>query len=302
METIAIIMTVRNRKNITKRGIESIINANKNKYNLYFYITDDGSTDGTDKMLQEIKEKNKNCVFIITKADGNQYWCGGMRISYGKALENENIDYYLLANDDVDFFENFLDIIMNDYKEISLKYDKVLLTAPVKDKITGEVTYGAFNIDFKNMYRYFRHPKHLLEPNSKVQECNLINGNCVLINKTVAKYLGNLDDRFAHIAGDRMYGLKLIEMGGKCFLASEYVGYCNSNPIEGTWQDESLPLIKRIKLKHDIKVHPPKMYIIYLKKVLGKKWIGYFIYQYIIIFVTSLKYKINKRKHGETKL
>lgn len=51
METIAIIMTVRNRKNITKRGIESIINANKNKYKLYFYITDDGSTDGTEEIL-----------------------------------------------------------------------------------------------------------------------------------------------------------------------------------------------------------------------------------------------------------
>ena len=86
MEKIAIIMTVRNRKKVTKKGIESIITANKNKYDLYFYITDDGSTDGTDKMLEEIKEKNKKYTFIITKADGNQYWVGGMRISYGKAL------------------------------------------------------------------------------------------------------------------------------------------------------------------------------------------------------------------------
>ena len=72
MEKIAIIMTVRNRKNVTQKGIESIITANKNKYDLYFYITDDGSTDGTDKMLEEIKEKNSKYTFIISKADGNQ--------------------------------------------------------------------------------------------------------------------------------------------------------------------------------------------------------------------------------------
>ena len=78
-------------------------------------------------------------------------------------------------------------------------------------------------------------------------------------------------------------------------MASEYVGYCSRNPIEGTWQDKSLSPVKRIKLKHDIKVNPPKIYIIYLKKVLGKAWFIYFIYQYIMIFVTSLKYKIMKK-------
>ena len=291
MEKIAIIMTVRNRKNVTKKGIESIITANKNKYDLYFYITDDGSTDGTDKMLEEIKEKNKDYTFIITKADGNQYWSGGMRISYGKALENDNIDFYLWVNDDVEFFENFFDVIMEDYKVLNNQYEKFLVVGPVKDKNTGETTYSAYNVNFKKIYKYF---KNRMEPIKKVQECNMINGNCMLIDKTVAKYVGNIDDRFTHGLGDWMYGLKLIDLGGKCFLASDYVGYCSRNSIENTWENESLSPIKRIKLKQSIKCHEPKAYIIFLKKAFGRKWFAYFIYQYAKIFVTSFNYRIKK--------
>ena len=291
MEKIAIIMTVKNRKNVTKKGIESIITANKNKYDLYFYITDDGSTDGTDKMLEEIKEKNKNYTFIITKADGNQYWAGGMRLSYGKALENDNIDYYLWVNDDVEFFENFFDVIMEDYKELHNQYEKFLIVGPVKDKNTGETTYSAYNIKPKKIYRYY---KNRMVPNKKVQECNMITGNCVLIDKKVAKYIGNIDDRFIHMFADSMYGYKLIDSEGVCFLASDYVGYCSRNSQKNTWQDESLSPIKRIQLKHDKKFHLPRIYIIYLKKVFGRKWFAFFIYQYVKIFITSFNYRIKK--------
>lgn len=293
MEKIAIIMTVRNRKNVTKVAIESIVNANKSKFDLYFYITDDGSTDGTDKMLEKIKEKYKNYTFIITKADGNQYWCGGMRISYGKALQNNNIDYYLWVNDDVEFFDDFLDTLMEDYNFLNNKYDKFLITGAAKDKITGKVTYGARKINLKKIKSYF---KVLLEPNSEVQECNLINGNCVLINKKVANCVGNIDERFIHAEGDYMYGLKLIELGGKCFLTSKYIGYCSRNSEKNTWKDESLSPIKRIKIKHDIKFQIPKLHIIYLKKLCRRSWLAYlyFIGQYVKIFVTSFKYQIKK--------
>ena len=291
MEKIAIVMTVRNRKNVTKKGIESIITANKNKYDLYFYITDDGSTDDTDKMLEEIKKKNKDYTFIITKADGNQYWVGGMRISYGKALKNYNIDYYLWVNDDVEFFENFFDVIMEDYKVLHNQYEKFLIVGAVKDKDTGETTYSAYNINSKKIYKYY---KNRMIPMKKAQECNVISGNCVLIDKIVAKQLGNIDDKFIHMFADSMYGLKLIDLGGKCFLASDYVGYCSSNSKKNTWQDESLSPIKRIQLKHDKKFHVPRIYIIYLKRVFGKKWFAFFIYQYVKIFVTSFNYRIKK--------
>ena len=290
-DMIAIIMTVRNRKEITRKCIQSIINANKNKYNLTFYITNDGSTDGTEIMLQEEKDKNQNYKFIISNGDGNQYWVGGMRISYGKALENDNIDYYLWVNDDVEFFENFFDVIMEDYKMLHNQYEKFLIVGPVKDKNTGETTYSAYNINSKKIYRYY---KNKIAPIKKVQECNVISGNCMLIDKITAKYIGNIDDRFIHMFGDAMYGFKLIDLGGKCFLASDYVGYCSRNSKKNTWQDESLSPIKRIKLKHDKKFHVPKLYIIYLKRVFGRKWLAYFIYQYVYIFVTSFKYKIKK--------
>ena len=223
-----------------------------------------------------------------------------MRISYGKALENNNIDYYLWVNDDVEFFEDFFETIMEDYMILHNQYEKFLIVGAVKDKNTGETTYGAYNINRKKIYKYY---KNRMIPNKTVQECNLICGNCVLIDKKVAKYLGNIDDRFIHMFGDSMYGLKLIELGGKCFLASDYVGYCSRNSKKNTWLDQSLSPIKRIKLKHDKKFYPPKIYSIYIKKLFGKKWFAYFIYHYIMIFVTSFRYRlknINNKKKKET--
>lgn len=36
-------------------------------------------------------------------------------------------------------------------------------------------------------------------------------------------------------------------------IMPEYVGVCNDNPIEGSWQDRSLGIVKRIKLKESFK-------------------------------------------------
>lgn len=118
----------------------------------------------------------------------------------------------------------------------------------------------------------------------------------MLINKKVANCVGNIDERFIHAEGDYMYGLKLIELGGKCFLTSKYIGYCSRNSEKNTWKDESLSPIKRIKIKHDIKFQIPKLHIIYLKKLCRRSWLAYlyFIGQYVKIFVTSFKYQIKK--------
>ena len=289
MDHIAIIMTVRNRKETTRKCIQSIIKANRSKNKLTFYITNDGSTDGTEIMLQEEKNKNQNYKFIITNGDGNLYWSGGMRISYGKALENKDIDFYLWVNDDVEFFENFFDILKKDYNNI--QEQKIILCGSVKDKINNETTYSGHNVNTKKIYHY---QKERLKPNGKPQICNLISGNCVLIPRKVAEINGNIDQRFTHGLGDWMYGIKFIKNNGKCYVASDYVGYCSRNNPKGTYFDPSLSISKRIKILHSTKNHPPKEYKIYLKEFFGNRWIIYFIYQYIRIVGTSMEYKLKK--------
>ena len=288
MKNIAIIMTVKDRQKLTQKCIESIIKAN-NEYNLIFYITNDGSTDGTEIMLEEEKKKNPQYTFIISNGDGNLYWSGGMILSYGKALENDDIDFYLWVNDDVEFFENFFETLKKDYQDLQEKGSNFILCGCVKDKLTNETTYSGHNVNTKKIYHYQRDK---LNPNGVPQECNLISGNCVLISKNVAKQNGNIDSRFTHGLGDWMYGIKFIKSKGKCYTTSDYVGYCSRNGIKGTCFDPSLSIIKRVKILHSIKYHPPKEYKIYLKEFFGNRWIIYFTYQYIRIVITSTSYKL----------
>ena len=82
-----------------------------------------------------------------------------------------------------------------------------------KDKITNKTTYGGNRLEIK--YKCF-YKVETIHPNGKPQVCNLINGNCVLIPKDVAKQNGNIDQRFTHGFGDWMYGIKFIKNNGKC--------------------------------------------------------------------------------------
>lgn len=65
----------------------------------------------------------------------------------------------------------------------------------------------------------------------------------------IMKRVKNVDSYYKHSMGDFDLGFRISRGGNDIYVMPEYVGVCNDNPIEGSWQDRSLGIVKRIKLK-----------------------------------------------------
>lgn len=287
--SIAVVMTVFNRKNHTENCIKSLLKECNNNLRMDFYITDDNSTDGTKNLLHSFQQKYKNNNFIILQGTGNLYWNKGMQLSYGKALEN-TYDYYLWVNNDVEFKENFLEDLLKDYELTKLYKKPAIVCGSVKYREKEELSYGgAVNHSKINPYK-----RSLVSPNGSIQKCDCINGNCLLIPHESAILLGNLDERFEHGFGDFDYGYRLGKYGGQCYVASKFVGICNRNSTKGTWKDTTLSISKRFRLKNNPTGQPPYSHKIFLKKWFPQMWFYYWIKPYLGIITSSIIYSIRK--------
>lgn len=288
--SIAVVMTVFNRKEKTEKCISSILSEiTDDSVSIDFYITDDNSTDGTVDLINSFKECSLDSNFIVLEGNGNLFWNKGMHLAYGAALK-QNYDYYLWVNNDVEFYNGFLEGLINDYLSVR-KYNRYsIICGPVHYKDKKELSYGgALNKSKINPYK-----RVMVKPIGNAQKCHCINGNCLLIPKETSDLIGNVDERYEHGFGDFDYGYKLIENGGQPYSASKYVGTCDRNKIDGTWKDASLPIKKRIELKNKPTGQPPYSHKIFLKKWYPKMWIYYYVKPYIGILFSSLINNIRK--------
>ena len=101
MKVLAI-FTCFNRKEKTKKCIETIITGNP-ECDFTFVVADDGSTDGTYEMLQNMQS---DYSLYILRGNGSWFYSGGMNAGMNYALQNlpHNFDYMLMMNDDVEFY------------------------------------------------------------------------------------------------------------------------------------------------------------------------------------------------------
>lgn len=104
---ILAIFTCFNRKELTKRGMETL--SHNEQVTFDYVILDDNSSDGTREMLKEQRDNGTYQIDLI-EGDGNNFWNGGMY----KAIEHikkhhTDYDYYMLMNDDTRFFPGIFD-------------------------------------------------------------------------------------------------------------------------------------------------------------------------------------------------
>lgn len=288
--SIAVVMTVFNRKEKTKKCIESILKeVNDSSIDIDFYITDDGSTDGTKDLIKGYQKKYKDSKFFILNGSGNLFWNKGMYLAYGEALKNK-YNFYLWVNNDVEFYSGFLSVLIKDYNKSKNNNQSVIICGAVRYIDKNELSYGgSLNKSKTNPYK-----RELIMPNGEIQKCHCINGNCLLIPSETSELIGNVDERYEHGFGDFDYGYKLIEAGGQPYIASRFVGICDRNSIVNTWKDSSLSIKRRIELKNKPTGQPPYSHKIFLKKWFPKMWLYYWIKPYMGIIVSSINYKIRK--------
>jgi len=255
VKKVCVMFTCYNRCETTIRCMKSIINTNNN-IEFTIIAVDDNSKDGTETVLLEMKETGYN--IHILRGDGNLFWCGGMRkaIVYAKNLPAH--DYYMLINDDVDFYYGIIEQMIAE-----MGNDNKILVGATCDS-NGNYSYGGV----RYIGRGIKYKK--VELASK-EVCHTFNANCVLIPKSIFMEAGNIDEMYIHTLGDFDLGLSLYRKGYEIKMFSKYVGVCNPNSIEGTWWDKSLSIKERVRKKEQPKGAPFKQWFYFLKKNFGLK-------------------------------
>ena len=257
---IAIITTVFNRKEKTIKAITSLIKKNVN-YEIRFFICDDGSTDGTANALSLLSFQIE-----IIPGSGNLFWSRGIYAAMKAASEWEP-DFYLMINDDVLFKEDAIEIMLKSYKLAGMSCGIVGSTK----NTDGLITYGGRRLLDQS----------LVLPNGSIQECDLTNWNCFLIDRTVVQRVGLIDNFYEHGLGDFDYSLRMTKAGFKVYVATDFVGYCETNLQTGTYHDRHVSRTKRFQSMFSRRNMPIKSRWRYYFKNFGPMGIKDFLWPYI---------------------
>lgn len=189
MNKKAALLTCFNRKEKTFNCLNSLFNILQD---VDIYLVDDGSSDGTSKMVKE-HFPQVNLIF----GSGNLFWNRGMHLAWQYAAP-KNYDFYLWINDDIVLYNNALDELM----ACSLICNhQGIISGVVEDESKMNVLYCGTD-----------QKKQLVKPSGTMLPLYHMNGNLVLIPKYVYQKLGNLDPFFHHDLGDVDYGLRAIKI------------------------------------------------------------------------------------------
>lgn len=263
MQTIAVLLTVFNRKEKTLKCLECLYACLPLKgYAVDVYLTDDGCTDGTPEAIKEqFAEVN------IIHANGNLYWNRGMHTAWKKAAQTQEYDFFLWLNDDTYLYENALETLLSDSAEVG---DQAIICGATCSAETGEITYGGRNKGI------------LTPPEGKMLACRYFNGNVVLIPRYVFKLLGNLDYYYSHALGDFDYGMRAGEAGIGIFQSARFIGTCERHDSLPKWCNSRYPLTERMKAFRSPLGGNPKENFYFEKKHFGLPAAGF---HYITIFL-----------------
>jgi len=287
--SVAVLITCFNRKALTLKCIQKVYEqVNLSSVNISIYVVDDNSTDGTYLAIEQAYPD----VNLI-KGCGSLFWNGGMRLAYSKAKLEEH-DYYLWLNDDTQLATNALHSLLaceNDYKQSFASDNKqTIVTGATSNLARTAATYGGL----KQVSLWQKTKFSLLPSSRKIQQCDTMNGNCVLVPSSVAKALKNLEPQFSHGMGDIDYGLRAKKLGYDVVVAPDFIGICDRNCKVGSFKDTSLPLNERMQHLLSKKGLPLKTWFIFTRRHTGAFWPFYFLWPYFHLVVDSLVNKLKK--------
>lgn len=240
MKSIAVLLTVFNRKNKTLQSLERLYKLLPlDDIQVDVYLTDDGCTDGTPEAVTEHFPQ----VYII-HAKGDLFWNRGMWTAWDTAAKTKEYDFYLWLNDDTFVYDNMLEVLIEAALETK---EKAIIVGATESTDHSNITYGGRLKDGK-----------IPRPNGRLVKVKYFNGNIVLIPQAVYNVLGNLDPYFTHSKGDFDYGLRAQKVGFDIYQAGEVLGECDAHPTLDKWCNPDVPLAQRWKILNRPNGMPPK--------------------------------------------
>jgi GT2 family glycosyltransferase len=262
--TITVIFTCFNRREKTVRCIESLLTGNPD-ITFDFVVLDDNSTDGTREALKT--GGRSGCKIKILQGDGSSYWAGGMRQAIAYAKENTDTPYYLLINDDVEFFDGAIGGMIEEAEKLCGRQEsgaasaRLALVGPMCDE-KGNFSYGG--IRYTNGIHY-----EDVHPGDEDPSCDTFNMNCLLVIGAVFHEMPNFDKHYIHSLADFDYGLEMKRRQIPVRVYGSFVGRCPDNDPKGGWTDRSLTRRERLRQKESIKGAPFAPWFYFLRKNFG---------------------------------
>ena len=108
-----------------------------------------------------------------------------------------------------------------------------------------------------------------------------MNGNVVLVPRSVREQVGPLDGRFQHNMSDMDYGFRAVKAGFDIVVARQAIGTCRKNIEKGKWSDPTVPLSERIRAVLSFKGLPPRQWLRFTVRHTGWWWPRYFLAPYV---------------------
>lgn len=258
---VAIMVACYNRKELTKRCLDSLKNQVVGKDNQFdIFVYDDGSTDGT----YEILVKEYPYVNLI-RGKGGAYWCKSMYFLMDIAVK-KNYDFYMMINDDVYFYTEAIEKMFQAYYAAGKNCG---IVGAFQSASSRECTYGGRD-----------QQANLLSPNGQIQQCMWADWNCFLIDAEVVRKMGIIDGKYKHAWGDWDYSYRMIKNGFFIYETADYIGECEVNSTKNTYRDSTLGRGTRLKKLFSPKGLPFASYMRYNIKIKGIKGFLISIYVY----------------------
>lgn len=271
---IAILLTCYNRKDKTYICLTSLYKSMSKHCLFDIYLVDDGSTDGTATMIAEHFPE-----VILIKGSGSLFWAGGMRLAWQSAIDSNVVyDSYLLINDDVEFCNGFMDLLLQTHHYSLSHYSKSGLYVLSTKSKSGGYTYGGHLLK-KSV---FHHRYNMVIPSDTPKPCDLTNANIMLVTPEVVQSIGILDSHFTHSLADFDYGLSAKEAGFPVLVAPSFGGYCENDHAEKPLRSYSLK--ERINMLYSVKGIALNEHLYYLNKHFRFKS----IYAFIVLWLKTL--------------
>lgn len=264
MKTVAVLMACHNRVKQTLKCLSVLFEQSVcGSIKLEVFLVDDGSTDGTGRIVQE-KYPELNVIY----GTGDLFWNGGMHRAFDEALE-KGFDYYLWLNDDTYLYNDSLEKMIETEKALSQRGGIAsIVVASTRDPKSGEFTYGGYRRTSDLNPLSLR----LVSPEEEPMRCDTMCGNCVLIPREVADVVGNVDPDYKHRWGDVDYGLRAQDQECQVWIGPGYLADCEGNLNADRWRDNKLPLRQRYNELHSIKGLGKKDWYRFVKKHGGMFW------------------------------
>ena len=237
MITVAAILSTYNRPEKIITCIDRLLQNETEEIQIKLFISD--SSDDY-RVGQRLKNKYPNIFY--DKINSNIFWNKAMINSWKNSLQFKP-KFFLLLNDDTFLYKNVVSKMIREYN--TLKDPSIIVGATVFE---NKITYGG---------RVNSISESPITPNNKLQEVKYINGNCILINKSIFDKLGYLTSKYSHSLGDIDYGLRAKQIGIKSYLSGSIVGECEKNT--NVWFNKK-SFFERLRLLNSPKGVPIKEY------------------------------------------